>query len=100
MKNYDQSVEINHNPNCPYIPDHPYRILTIGGSESGNINVLLNLIKHQRPDTDKIYLYVKDPFESKYQLLIIGREKVGIEILKNPKAFIDIHKKLMMFMKM
>ena len=24
MKNYDQSVEINHNPNWPYIPDHRY----------------------------------------------------------------------------
>ena len=73
MKNYDQSVEINHNPNWSYIPDHPYRILIIGGSE------LLNLIKHQRPDIDKRYLYVKDPFESKYQLLINGREKVGIK---------------------
>ena len=38
---------------------------------------------------DKIYLYVKDPFESKYQLLINRREKVGIENLKNPKEFID-----------
>ena len=51
--------------------------------------MLLNLIKHQRPDIDKIYLYVKDPFESKYQLLINGREKVGIKKLENPKAFID-----------
>ena len=31
---------------------------------------------------------MKDPFETKYQLLINGREKVGIKILKNPKAFI------------
>ena len=22
MKNYDQSVEINHNPNWPYMPNH------------------------------------------------------------------------------
>ena len=51
--------------------------------------MLLNLIKHQRPDIEKISLYVKDPFESKYQLLINGREKVGIEILKNSKAFTD-----------
>ena len=49
----------------------------------------MNLIKHQRPYIDKNYLYVKDPFKSKYQLLINGREKVGIENLKNPKAFID-----------
>ena len=51
--------------------------------------VLLNLIKHQRPDIDKIYLYIKDSFESKYQLLITGGEKVGIKKLKNPKAFTD-----------
>ena len=30
--NYDDSVEINLNPNRPYTPDHPYRILIIGGS--------------------------------------------------------------------
>ena len=53
--------------------------------------MLLNLIKkNQIPDFDKIlYLYVKDSFESKYQLLINGREKVGIKTQKNPKAFID-----------
>ena len=89
MESYDESVEINHNLNWPYIPDHPYRILIIGGSGSGKTNVLLILIKNQRPHIDKIYLYVKYPFESKYQLLINGREKVGIENLKNPKAFID-----------
>ena len=49
----------------------------------------MNLIKHQQPDLHKIYLYIKDSFESKYQLLINGTEKVGIEILKNPTAFID-----------
>ena len=32
MKNYDQSVKINHNPNWPYTPDHLYRFLVIGGS--------------------------------------------------------------------
>ena len=63
--------------------------MIIGGSGSGKTNVLLNLIKNQRPDTDKIYLYVKDPFKSNYQLLINGREKVGVKKLKNQKAFID-----------
>ena len=87
MKNYDQTVEINHNPNWPYIPDHPDRIT--GGSGSGKTNVLLSLIKHQPPDIDKFYLYVKDPFETKCQLLINGRKKVVIKTLKNPKAFID-----------
>ena len=88
IKNYDESVEINHNPYWPYIPDHPYRILIIACSGSGKINVLLNLIKHQRADIDKIYLYVKDPFELKYQSLNNGRKKVGIKILKNLKNFI------------
>ena len=49
----------------------------------------MNLTKHQQPDIYKIYFYVKDPFESKYQLLINGREKVGIRTPKNQKAFID-----------
>ena len=88
MTNYDESVEINLNPNWPYIPDHPYRILIIGGSGWGKTNVLWNWIKHQRPDIDKIYSYVKDPVRSKYQLLVNEKEKVGIENLKNLKAFI------------
>ena len=58
MKNYDQSVKINHNPNWPYIPDHPYRILIIGGSRSEKTNVLLNLIKNQRPNFDKKFIYM------------------------------------------
>ena len=69
----------------------------MGGS--GKANVLLNVIKHQRPDIDKIYLYFKDPFESKYQLLINGREKVGIKKLKNPKHSLIINKQSMMSMK-
>ena len=44
MKNYDELVEINHNPNWPYISDNPYRILIIVGSRSGKTNALLNLI--------------------------------------------------------
>ena len=60
MKIYDQSVKINQNPNWSYILDQCYRILLIGGSGSGKFNVLLNIIKHERPDIDKIYLYAKD----------------------------------------
>ena len=88
-QNYDQLVKINRNTNWPYIPDHPCRILIIAGSGSGKTDVLLNLIKHQRPNIEKICLYVRDPFESKYQLLINGRENVRIKNLKNSKAFID-----------
>ena len=47
MKNYNESIEINHNPNWLYIPDHPYRILIIGGSVLWKTNALLNLIKHE-----------------------------------------------------
>ena len=99
MKNYDTSVEINHNLNWSYISYHPHRILIIFGSGSGKTNVLLNLIKHQRPDIDKIYLYIKDPSKSKYPLLINELDKVGREISKNPKAFINYSQKLIMFMK-
>ena len=37
-----------HKENWPYIPDHPYLILTIGGSGSGKTNTLLNLINERR----------------------------------------------------
>ena len=37
-------------------------ILIIGGSGSGEINALLNLINNQ-PGIDKVYLYAKDPYE-------------------------------------
>ena len=88
MKNYDQSVEINHNPNWRYIPYHPQRIFIIDWSRSGKTNVLLNLIKDQQPDMDKIYLYVKDPFTSKYQLLTNGTEKVGVQKIKKSKGIL------------
>ena len=73
----------------PYILDDPHKILIIRGSGSGKTNVLLNLIKNQRPDIDKIYLHVKYLFESRYQLFINGRKKIGIKKFKNPKTFID-----------
>ena len=54
MKRNDALVEINHNPNWAYIPDHPYSVLIIGDSGLDKTNVLLNLIKHQQPDVEKI----------------------------------------------
>ena len=33
--NYTIENKTKHNKNWPYIPDHPYRILIIGGSGSG-----------------------------------------------------------------
>ena len=75
MKNYDESADINLNTNFPYICNHPYRILTIGGSGSGKSNVLLNSKKLQRRDIAKTYLYVKDPFKSKYQLSMVEKKQ-------------------------
>ena len=46
MKNYDESVKLNPNPNLPYIPNDLYRILIIADPGSGKTNVLLNLMKH------------------------------------------------------
>ena len=54
-----------HNPNWLQFPDHPCSILIIGSSGSGRKNALLNLISHELY-TDKIYLYAKDPHESKH----------------------------------
>ena len=85
---YTKENKIKHNLNQPYIPDHPYRILIIGGSGFGKTNVLLNLIKNQ-PDIDKIYLYAKDLYEVKYQLLINKRESIELKDFNDPKAFID-----------
>ena len=56
IKNYVESLKIHHNPSWLYISNYPYRILNIDGSGTGK-NVLLKLIKHQRPDIDKIYLH-------------------------------------------
>ena len=65
-----------HNSHWLHIPDHPHRTLIIGGSGSGKRNSLFNLISHKL-DIDKIYLYAKDPFEAKYQLLINKTEKTS-----------------------
>ena len=103
MINFDEYTNENkkeHNHNWPYIPDHPYRILIIGGSGTGKTNALLNLINNQS-DIDKIYLYAKDPYEDKYQYLINKRESVGLKHFNDPKAFIeysndmhDVYKKI------
>ena len=91
MINFDDYTNENkteHNPDWPYIPDHPYRIIIIGGSGFGKTNALLSLINNQ-PDIYKIYLYAKDPYEVKYQFLINKRESVGLKHSNDPKGFIE-----------
>ena len=103
MINFDDYANENkteHNQKWPNIPDHPYRILIIGGSGSGKTNALLNSITSQ-PDIDKIYLHAKDPYEAKYQFLINKRETIGLKHFNDPKAFTeysndmqDVHKNI------
>ena len=62
MINLDSITNKNnkeYNEKWPYIPDHPYRTIIIGGSALGKTNVLLNLINEQN-DIDRIYLYARD----------------------------------------
>ena len=86
--NYANENKTEHNSKWPYIPDHPYRILIVGGPGSGKTNALLNLINNQL-DIDKIYLYAKDPYEAKYQYLINKREKVRLDHFKDPRVFME-----------
>ena len=74
MINLDSVTSKNNkedNGKWSYIPDHPYRILIIGGSGSGKTNALLNLINEQDDIIiDKIYLYARYLNERKYEYLI------------------------------
>ena len=65
IDDYTNENKTEHNSKCPYIPDHPYRILITGCSGSRKINILSSLINSQ-PDIDKTNLYAKDPYEAKY----------------------------------
>ena len=77
-----------HNEKQPYIPDHPYGILIIGGSGSGKTKTLLNLIKEQS-DIAKVYLYEKDLSEPKYEFLIKKPKYAGTKHLNDPNAFTE-----------
>ena len=56
--------------------------------DSGSSNSLLNLIKEQ-DDIDKIYLYVKDLSELKYEFFIKKGENVGIDHFNDPNISIE-----------
>ena len=57
---------------------------------------MLNLRIHQNDSDDdvidKTYLYVKDPFEVKYQYLINKGEKVDLNHHDDPKYFAEYSK--------
>ena len=91
MINLDDITNENnkeHNKKWPYIPDHPYRILIIGGSGSGKTNALLHLIKEE-DDIEKIYLYTKDLSEPKYEFLIKKCGCAGTKHFSGPNTFIE-----------
>ena len=78
LDNITNESNKEHNNKWPYILDHPYRILIIGGFGSGKTNALFNLVKEQ-DDMGKIYLYAKDLSEPKYEFLIKKHEDAGIK---------------------
>ena len=69
----------------------PFRILIIGPSGTGKTNLLLNIIQklNDTDPIDKIYLYVKDLSEPKYEYLINKREQAGIKRFNDSTAFIE-----------
>ena len=76
MINFDDTTnekKAEHNSNSLDIPDRRYRILKIGGSESGKTNTLLNPRNHQ-PDIHQIYP------------LKIDMKQNNMSFLKNVKA--------------
>ena len=48
----------------------------------------MHLSNHE-PDIDKKFLYVKNPYEAKYQLLTNKTQDKGLKYLNDSKAFID-----------
>ena len=86
IDNYVNENKTEHNEKSPFITDHRYKIIIIGGYGQGN--ALINLINEQN-DIDKMYIYAKDLSEPKYEYLIKKREETGIKHLINPNAFIE-----------
>ena len=87
MKNYGQSIEINHTPIWVYIPDHPHRIFIIGHSGSCKTNALLNLI---RLDVDIVKIYLSSKIHMDQSIECLLREekvlKIRLKKIKNPKC--------------
>ena len=77
-----------HNPNQPQIPDYPCRILIIGGSASRKTKSLVSLVSPQL-DIDKIYLYTKDLYETKYKVPINKGGSTSLRELNDSETFIE-----------
>ena len=88
LDNITNASNKERNKKWPYIPDHQYRMLIIGGCRSGKTNTLLNFIKEQDV-IDKIYLYAKDISEPEYELMNKKRKDAGTKYLNDPNAFIE-----------
>ena len=69
------------------------RILIVEVSGPGKTNSLLHRRNHQS-DIDKIYLYAKDPYETKYHFLIKKREDLRTKHFNVSKAFIGYSNKM------
>ena len=87
-----------YNPNWPNIPGPPYGLLIMGGSRSGKINELLNLISCLS-EINKIFSFTEDPYEPKYQLLINKHDQTGLKHFKDPKISLNIQMIWMVFLK-
>ena len=61
-------------------------------------NALLNL-KNYEPDTDNIFLYAKDSYEVKNQLLINKRESADQKNVSDQKPVLNTHFLVMIFIK-
>ena len=101
MFNLDSITNENNkelNGKWPFIPDHPNRILIIGGSGLVKTNTLLNLIKEQ-DDIDKIYLMMKVNNRKELQNIALNHSagidykdfvKIYRECTKKPYSFLTI----------
>ena len=46
-------------------------------------------VTYQQPVIDKTYLFAKDPYEARYQFLMIKRERADLKYFNDCKAFIE-----------